>query len=288
MRRFLLISMTLVVISACGPRWYYPHLDWLLPWYVSDYISLDTNQHSELEIRLARHLNWHCRTQLPEYATFLRSVRQDFANPASTVSKEQFDRYLATLRQYWKNLMAGIGPDAADILKMASDKQLEELFHNLEEANRELESTYVDPPVEEILHKRSRRMVERLEASLGDLTASQQAAVRQWSSDVGATNAEWIANRRRVQQAFRDLLAERIDNPSFKTSFTAMLVSPENYRTEAYQAGVDRDTALALTLLTEIGATMTDAQRRHFADHLESLAADFDQLVCTVAEKNSP
>jgi hypothetical protein len=288
MRRFVLTLMTLVVMTACGPRWFYPQLDWLLPWYVSDYISLDAHQHNELEIRLTRHLNWHCRTQLPEYALFLRSVRADFENPANPVTHGQFERYLATLIQYWKTLMAGIGPDAADILKTASDKQIDELFDNLEEANQELESTYVDPAAEEILQQRSERMVDRLARSLGDLTTTQQAAVRQWSSDVGASNADWIANRRHVQQAFRALLAERRIDPAFKTRFTAMLTAPERQRTEAYQAEVDRRTTLALNLLTGIAATMTDAQRRHFVDHLGSLAADFDKLACTVAEKPSP
>ena len=43
------IFLIAVVIAGCGPRLVYPHLDWLIPWYVSDYISLDSDQKNMLE-----------------------------------------------------------------------------------------------------------------------------------------------------------------------------------------------------------------------------------------------
>ena len=288
MRTFLISMTTLLLVSACGPRWYYHHLDWMIPWYVDDYLSLDSGQRSALEIRLARQLNWHCRTQLPEYAAFLRSVRKEFEPPNQTVTREQLALHLETLKQYWKGLMAQIGPDIADILITASDEQIDELFRNIEEDNLERQRTYVDPPERDILQNRTDRMVDRLERWVGDLTDAQYAAVQQWSRNIGATTDQWIANRRRVQENFRALIATRKIDPAFKEKFTALLVSPEKVRTKAYQARLDRNIAFMLDLLTDIEQTLTGAQRSHLLAYLESLAEDFNVLACEIPQKAAP
>jgi len=280
--------LTLLLITACGPRWYYHQLDWMIPWYVDDYLALDSDQRSVLEIRLARQLNWHCRTQLPEYAAFLKSVRQEFENPDRPVTREQFAHHLESLEQYWKDLMAQIGPDVADILLTVSDDQIEELYRNIEKDNLERQRTYVDPPAHEIVQNRANRMVDRLEKWIGNLTSAQYAAVEEWSQDMGASTDQWLANRRRTQQAFRNLIATRALDPAFKEKFTALLVSPEGVRTEAYQAQLDRNIALVLDMLAEIAKTLTDDQRFHLLAYIESLAEDFDVLACQIPQKGAP
>jgi len=287
MRTFLISLLTLLLVTACGPRWYYNHLDWMIPWYVDDYLSLDSEQRSALEIRLARQLNWHCRTQLPEYAAFLRSAGQEFQAPGHPVTREQFAYHLATLKHFWKDLMARIGPDMADILITASDEQVDELFRNIEKDNLEDQRIYIDLPEREILQNRTDRMVARLEKWIGPLADTQQAAVQQWSRNVGATSSQWLANRRRVQQTFWQLMAARTVDPAFKEKFTALLVSPEVVRTKAYQARLDRNIGFMLDLLSDIEKTLTDPQRSHLRAYLESLAEDFDVLACEIPRKDA-
>jgi hypothetical protein len=280
MRTAIAAILILIVVAACSPQWYYPHLGWLLPWYVGDYISLEPGQKSELEKRLERQLAWHCRTQLPAYAAFLRSVAEDFADPERPVTQERFRRYQRILKRYWRDLMARIGPDVADLLMSASASQLDELFRNIEERNRELEEKYVDPPEEEIYRNRDRRMTDRLAKWIGGLEEAQHAAVREWSAQMGADNAPWMANRRRVQGAFRDLLATRTTDPAFKPRFVHLLTSPEALRTGTYQAISSRHTTFTLDLLVKIGGTLTEAQRRRFLSTLGAWAEDFDHLTC--------
>ena len=287
MRAIILSALTLLLVTACGPRWYYHQLDWMIPWYVDDYLALDSAQRSALENRLAHQLDWHCRTQLPVYAAFLRSVGQEFEAPGQTATREQFAHHLETLTQYWKDLMARIGPDVADILITARDDQIDELFRNIEKDNLERQRIYVDPPEREILQNRTDRMVERLGGWIGALTDTQYDAVQQWSQDMGATTDQWLANRRRTQQAFRKLMATRRIDSAFKEKFTALLVSPEVLRTKAYQAQLDRNIALMLNLLTDIEQTLTEAQRSHLLAYLESLAEDFDRLACEIPSKDA-
>jgi len=267
-------------ITSCGPRWYYPQLDWLLPWYVGDYISLNTTQRGELATRLDRHLMWHCQTQLPSYAAFLREIKSDLAYPSGTLASDRIWDYAATLKAYWKDLMRRIGPDVAEIMATASDDQITELFKNIEQDNRELVNTYVDPPMEEMLETRSTRMADRLEQWIGALGDDQMKAVQRWSYQLGETADLWIANRRRVQQAFGEILAGRHEDPAFRQRFIRLLTWPETRYTERYQHLYDRRTHLTVALLAEIEAMLTPVQRIHLLKQLEALAEDLDALTC--------
>jgi hypothetical protein len=278
MRALLFSLLVLLSISACGPKWYYPHLDWLLPWYVSDYITLAPAQRTELQRRLVRQLDWHCRSELPVYAAFLRKVQQDVEKQTSGFSKQQIRLYYTNIRFLYNNLIINVAPDLAAILRTASDAQIEELFANLEARNRELAARYVDPPPAMVTQERYERMSERLAEWIGALDQNQLAMVEDWSRDLGADNAPWLANRRQFQQGLRRLLADRGRRSDFTPQLAALIASPP--QTESYRRRHDRRTALTLDLLTGIGNTLSPGQRRHLASRLEALADDFEDLAC--------
>lgn len=277
-----LLLVGLAMLAGCGPRWYYPNLDWLIPWYVDDYISLDRGQKSALGERLDRVLDWHCRTQLSEYAGFLRAIRQEIDRGSLTA--ERLAAYQDRLDDYWKVLMARIGPDIVPILASASDTQIRELFENLERGNRELEETFVDPPADEILRNRQKRMEKRLRYWLSDLTESQRAAVADWSGQLLPISADWIENRRKIQGEFRRLLEQRRQSTRFETDFMALLTNPESVRSEVYRYKVEFNTERTLTLLARLITSLTADQRAHLSDRLESLAEDFESLRCGPAQ----
>ena len=137
MKKFIFTICLLLVVSGCGPGLIYPHLDWLIPFYVDDYISLNREQSSLLEKRLLQVLNWHCRTQLPVYAQSLRELAKDLDNPRQPVSYQKLEYYSSQFMTHWRKLSKKIGPEMAGILATASDEQIAELFRNLEKRKNE-------------------------------------------------------------------------------------------------------------------------------------------------------
>lgn len=162
MRAWILVISTVLVLTACGPRWMYTNLDWLVPWYVDDYIALDPQQNDELAMRLAQQLDWHCRTQMPRYADFLRQMGDELGIPGQPVRAARWAEYLDQLKQFWIELVRRLAPDALAILVTASDEQIDALFDNLEKTNRELVQEYIDPPIAERRQNRQQRMRKRL------------------------------------------------------------------------------------------------------------------------------
>ena len=87
MKKHILFLCLLLGLANCSAKLIYYHLDWLIPWYVDDYISLDSDQRTMLENRLIQQLEWHCRTQLPDYAVSLRKLGNDLSNLAEPISR---------------------------------------------------------------------------------------------------------------------------------------------------------------------------------------------------------
>ena len=278
-KKFLIVALVMLIFG-CGPRILYPHLDWLIPWYVDDYISLDSEQESMLEERLARQIDWHCRTQLANYAVFLRSLAKDIENPQQPIDYQLLAGYYDQLHRHWQELIQRLAPDIADILATATNAQIDELYENLKERNEKLKSKYLDPAPEKLAAQRGERMAKQLQYWLSQLTDDQKLAVDEWSRQMKPTAADWLQHSKKVQNAVRHLLDLRHNPKDFKQKFIEILVNPELTRSAEYQAKIDANTVMTLTFLVDVLGTRTSRQEKHLLNRLESLAKDFDHLSC--------
>ncbi len=287
MHKVLPVIIAVVLLVACGPRWTYTNLDWIIPWYVEDYIELDPHQSDELSARLAYQLDWHCRTQLTRYADFLRELRSDLSVPGRPVRADRWADYFERLMAYWVELVDQIGPDAVAILVTASDEQIDTLFENIEKKNTDLESEYVDPPVDERRRNRAKRMIKRMAYWTGPLNAAQKALVTDWASSLAETAEEWLAHRRRFQAALHRELDRRQPGPDFERRFLDLFAGPERLRDPSYQEKIDINKRLTFIFLENITRSLTLKQRQHTVERLEKLAGEMDQLACDPLPRGS-
>jgi Spy/CpxP family protein refolding chaperone len=280
MKKFPLVLYFLIVVAGCGPRYIYPHLNWLVPWYVSDYISLDDTQKNMLQKRLLKQLDWHCRTQLPTYAETLRAIGRDLGKADQPVNYAKIQSYNIKLMELWKGLMKQIGPDIADILITASNEQIDELFDNLVKQNQEVREEYIDLPARKMIENRQKRMNKRLKYWISNLTAEQKAAISTWSKQTVPISEEWLQNREMLQDKARRLLARRNSSPDFRADLLKFMVNPELFRTPAYQAKIETNIDITIKLIIQLDRLLTPKQRSYLLKRMESLAADFDKLSC--------
>jgi len=270
----------LFVIAGCGPRFIYPHLNWLIPWYIGGYISLDDTQKSMLQKRLLKQLEWHCRTQLPDYAMILRAMGREFGNPDQRLSYSKIYSYSNKVMKLWKDLMQQIGPDIADLLITASDEQIAELFDNLAEQNREFREEYVDLPIEKLTENRNKRMIKRLKYWISNPTSEQKSAISVWSEQIVPVSEDWLQNREILQAEARRLLSRRSSDLKFRADLLQFIVNPESLRSPAYQAKIESNLETTIRFIIKLDRLLTPGQRTRLLKRIESLAGDFDKLSC--------
>jgi hypothetical protein len=280
MRKIIAILCISLVLAGCGPRILYPHLDWLIPWYMNDYFSLDSRQSSYVKESIRQQLRWHCSTQLKNYARWLRELHRDLQNPNDPITYERAQNYWKEIKRFGKALMHQISPDITDFLLTVSDAQIEELFSNLEKQNRKMEKKYVNVDAETAVRNRQKRMIKRIKRWIGPLSQEQKQAVAAWSSRLRPTAADWMAHRRKAQNAYRQLSQHRQNEAYFRRTAYELLVYPEHLRSPAYQKDIEYNISQTIALFVEIDRQLTPKQRKKMLNKLSDFAEDFDYLSC--------
>lgn len=274
--RFLLAGLLVSLLFACSFSFTYRQLDWLIPWRLSDYVSFDSSQASELEQRVVARLEWHCRTQLVGYAEWFREMH---AEPLP-FTRDRLEHHYRISQDFWRVLMEKLTPDITALLLSASDAQVNELMSNMEQRNKELENRYVTAGWKKIRQRRIDRMEEILRRWIGPLTEVQQQALERWSEELGPSGGAWMESRRRWQRALRESIDLRDDSERFAERIHTLFVEPRRLWPESYRKEYARLRARTMAMLAEIAAAETPAQIRFFRNNLLSWADDFERLSC--------
>ncbi|MBU1332385.1 MAG: hypothetical protein KJ884_19785 [Gammaproteobacteria bacterium] len=282
LRSLALLVLLPVLVSACSQVGLaYRNLDWLVPWRLNDYLSLDSTQQAWLKPRVQQHLTWHCSQELPRYLDWLNETQRLVTGPAP--SAEQLLARFADVDAAIKRLTVEVTPTAIELLKGLNDSQVEALYAAMDEDNVEDRQDFLEPDLATQHLERAERLEDRLRNWLGRLNAEQQARVTTWAEGLGEQNRYWLENRARWQDAFRQSMAQR-DQPDFGERLTHLLQNREAYYSDDYRAAYPRSRAALASLFSDLLAQATDAQRERLGHHLRDLQRDLAAQVCSSAE----
>lgn len=275
--RSLGLLLALLVVAACSRvELVYRSLDWLIPWKLDNYLSLDAGQSDWLDARLDEHLRWHCRNELPRYLDWLERHRGLLtANPDAG----QLEAPVAEARALLQPTLSRVAPDAARLLAGLSAAQVSELDQRLAAERAKLNEQQLGGDLEQRLQRRATRAQRRLEDWLGPLHAQQRAYLRLWAARHEANVQPWLANRARWQAQLLDDLRQP-HKESLSARLEPLLANPERYWSEDYQRAVVRAQLLLAELFSELWASTTPAQRAHLQARLDDLREDLEGLVC--------
>lgn len=278
-QRALLVGLAIVSVQGCSTvKFVYNQLDWLLPYYLGDYVSLTREQAARLDEEFARLRHWHCSTQLPDYARWLQAADADVQ--AGHIGYAAIEARYVELQRHLRSFTEEASRGVAEMMLMASDAQVIEIFHNLERENRKLRSGVEERSSEERRKRSMRRMEEQLERWVGDLTPAQQSAVAAWSTEMAGGDIERLEARVTWQRELRRLLETRADTPEFREGVRWLFVEPERFRPAEATRSQTLRREQTLHLLATIGATLTSEQRASISRRAAKWAGDFQELAC--------
>lgn len=278
--RWLPLLALLLTLGACSRLdLAYRNLDWLIPWSIADYVSLDKSQRTWLEPRIQAHLRWHCSTQLPRYAAWLQEVAR--LGQADHLDADALLGHMQGFKEAVDAVAVEITPTTVTLLQGLDARQVEELNASLDEKERALRKEHLIPRDEQVEQRRE-RMEKRLEPWFGKLSAQQRAKVDAWAENLGDSNALWVDNRKLWQSALRDALAER-DGAGFAPRIAALLQEREAFWSEAYRAHFERGQVALSQLLADLFNDASASQRERLRTRLQDLRQDIQQLQCPTA-----
>ena len=110
-RKILAILLLPLLLTSCTVSFTYNHLDWIIPWYVDDYVDLTRDQKKSLRQQLEPILTWHREEELVRYVEILDGIEASLAQP---LTAEEVNRWIqqivdAAERTEFRMLQLGLG-----------------------------------------------------------------------------------------------------------------------------------------------------------------------------------
>ncbi|MFS2200916.1 DUF6279 family lipoprotein [Pseudomonas sp. Pseusp3] len=276
----LTIALTLGACSRIGLA--YRNLDVIIPWTLSDYLDMNGEQKSWLNVRLKEHLSWHCTTQLPGYLDWLDRLQTMIAT--NQITDAALRARAREAEQAIAETAREITPSAIELLQGLDDKQVAEMNEAFAKDQRKHQEEYLKPSLDLQIKERGERMEKRLSDWLGPLNSTQQQRVTSWSNALGDQNSQWIANRVHWQKQFSAAVAQR-QSPQFPQRIETLLVNRERLWTPAYRQAFANTEAQARSLFVDLMAESTPSQRERLLKKIEGVRKDFSDLKCLKAAK---
>ncbi|VVO79197.1 hypothetical protein PS838_01710 [Pseudomonas fluorescens] len=260
----------------------YRNLDVIVPWTLSDYLSMNGGQKDWFNERLAEHLSWHCTTQLPGYLDWLDRLQDMVERNQVTDAALQARTHEA--KQAIAQTAREITPSAIELLQGLNDKQVAEMNDAFAKDQRKRQEQYLKPSLDQQIRERGERMEKRLNDWLGPLSSGQKQRVVDWSKALGDQNTQWIANRAHWQKQFSAAVAQR-QSPQFPQRIETLLVNRETLWTPTYRQAYANTEAQARSLFVDLMAESTPEQRQRLLKKIEGVRKDFNDLKCLKAAK---
>lgn len=285
LRRTILLAVLALLIAGCSRvQFGYSQAERVLAWTLESYLPLDRRQSEALGRQLAEFKQWHCRSQLPGYAAWVRGVGQE---AASGVSASQVEARYANVRYFLRLMAEEASPRFAELARALEDRQLDDLAAAFDKANGKYRKEFVDVAYKSVVSERAVKTRERLETWIGPLTREQRQIVDRWSAALEPAQADVLDSRRRWQRSLREALANRGDTVALRSRLFTLMAEPERAYTPALTAKLETNRTRTFEMVAEVSAQLTDTQKRRLVDRSEALAAELEAIACPAPSRTA-
>ncbi len=253
----------------------------LVKYQVTRYFDLSTQQDELVEARLAEAFDWHRKTQLPEYASFLNQV-QDKVRSNSTIVTSDIERWRLTVQGAWTPTANRLAKSMSEISVSLSPRQMERYQKKTAESNKKMLNDYVKSGGVARQKARADRLRKRAEFFFDSLTAEQKALIVKRSEEAPDSEEAWYRERIIRQQNFIALV-EQIRSKKLDAAQAEPLV--RNYLVGMFEpkdpknASLIRESSRSGDETTAaLFAIATPEQKEFMLNKIASFSKDFERL----------
>lgn len=272
MKRFILMLAALL-LSACSNTFVYNQLDWLIPWYVDDYVDLTRDQRGAFKQDIRELLRWHRGEELARYIVILDEIEADLAQPVTADIVESWanrglEAYLR-LEQQALPMLFQLGAEL-------SDAQMAEFVESLGRGQREFEEEYLERSDEEYVSDARENLEENLADFMGRLTDEQKTVIASAADTLQRFDFVWLEERRQWLETLGGLLQRQ---PGWEDAIRQAIKQREQNRTETYRGIYNHNAVIINTTIAEVLNLRTEKQDARLLGEIEDYRRDLRKLI---------
>jgi len=267
----LALAAAWLLAGCTALRLAYDNADTYLLFRANSYLDLDAKGSDELDERIDEFFAWHRRTALPQYA---RLSEEAAKRVTRGLSREDlvwgYDSLVAQARQSLRFAAERVAP----LLDRLTPQQVAYMEKRFAEDNRKFAREYLRGSEAEKRKRRTKRLEERLEDWVGNLSSVQAEKVKQFSERMPLYDELRAKDRQRMQAEFVDMIRKR----EAQKRLPDWIANWDHGRDPAHLAASERFRQEYLALLLELDKTLAPEQRNRAAATLRRYAEDFRVL----------
>lgn len=264
----LLLGLAWLAGGCTALRLAYDNADTYLLFRANAYLDLDAKASDELDERIEEFFAWHRKNALPQYAR----LSEDAAKRVTKgLSRDDliwgYDSLVAHARQSLRVAAERVAP----LLDRLTPQQVAHMEKRFADDNRKFAREYLRGSETDRRKRRAKRLEERLEDWVGNLSPVQLEKVRQFSERTPLYDDLRARDRQRMQAEFLDMIRKR----EAQKRLPDWIANWDRGRDPAHAAASERFRQEYLALLLEIDKTLAPEQRNRAAGNLRRYAEDF-------------
>ncbi|HEU0202525.1 MAG TPA: DUF6279 family lipoprotein, partial [Burkholderiaceae bacterium] len=257
----------------------YNNADTLVLYLLNSYLDLDETQQRVARDGTRALLDWHRRSQLAEYVTFIDSAQVQLEGPVAP-------RQVLAFTLGFNQRLAAIGEQAAPTIAALAltlqPEQLERLEKKLAQDLKKARREVVRYSGGDAVGERTRIYAERVENWFGSVSDAQLALIRESLATRTGGDQWWLEERAQRQRELL-VLARRIqdEQPTAETAaqwVREYLVTLREPPTPERRARIEAWRLGNAELVTQLVNTADAEQKRHLLGKLRGYAEDFNAL----------
>jgi hypothetical protein len=268
------VVIALFVVSACSSTTYvYNRLDFLLPWYMDDYVDLDAEQEAYLDELLVPFLAWHRAHELPVYLTALNRIEDSLNQP---LTAEIVGTIVTEFELAWLRLQSEGLERLLDLGASLSDEQIAAFLEALWEQQREFEEEYLERDEEEFFEDNDDNTRDTFQDYLGKLSDDQKQWVRDGSRRLLRSDQVWLKERAQWLTELGILLTRE---PGWQERVRVAVSAKNNTMTPEYQRIYEHNMDAIYQLAAQVLNARSERQNRHLRGKLADVREDLETLI---------
>lgn len=271
----LAIVFATISLTACSMRVMYNYLDWIIPWYMDDYVTLTDLQDSTFDHTTSQFLRWHRAEELPRYEVFIVSLKDAQTTP---MSQRQVLLFFDDIWTLWDALITESMPYLLEMSADLSEKQLQQINDALVSDNRKLQKKHGTRSEIQRRENWRNKMTEAVDDWLGEVTEEQVELIRLWSETRNNTTDDWLEYRDNWRKKFMELLYNQ-QSIDYIDEMSTFLLHPQKMYSASYQQAVTQNRDHFAQFLADLSMTFIPRQRQHLQDKLTEIVDDIRGLM---------
>lgn len=273
MVKVALIAVLLLCSACSGTTFVYNRLDFLIPWYLDDYVELNRAQERRLDDLLLPFLNWHRNQELPRYLEIIELIEARLDRPLGRediveISLAGETAFLRIERKALEWLLL-LGADL-------TDEQIDEFIEALQKQQTEYEEKYLERDLKKYYEDAHDSLRDNFQDYLGRLNAEQKQLLKLSSSSLRRADGVWLEARAAWIANLKQILRRE---PGWQQNLRDTLDSREQNQSELYRQIYEHNLTQVQLLAIEVLNGRSDKQDRRLRKKLESFREDLSTLV---------